>query len=560
MVELTEVQHISRRLRSLKQIREPFEDVWMELSSTILGYRGVFNDNTGKTRERKIDTTIVNNTASIASTVLASGLMGGVSSPSKPWVNFVVSSIEMMESTEVRIWLEKVEKIVSMVMSKSNIYNSIHTLYTELGVFGTGALGIFEDYDKVIRTECYTAGTYYIDINQDGIVDTFYREFIMTGTDIINKFGEDKLPVGFQSSGTIDKDQVKFKIIHAIEPNKSRNMDSKLSKDKKFTSTYIYYENAGSYGDYNNQMKNGKVLMKSGYDEFPIMVARWDVIPGDVYGGMCPGIRSIGDTKMLQSVEDLVYTGIEKQVNPALVTGPSIGNIPDDGVQAGDIIEVDNLSEAGARSVYDVRIDVSHAVANIEKIEFRIKTAFYENLFLQMLSSDRREMTASEVDVRSNEALITLGPVLTRLHNELLDPLTDRVFNIIARAELLPDAPDELSGHELQVEYVSTLAKAQKADVSQTIERTAAFVAGLSEAFPNARHKFDELQAIDEFSKAESVPPKIIRSNEVASQLIQQEQQQMKQQEQQQMMLEAAKVAPGVIKSGAEASQMEGEQ
>ena len=34
----------------------------------------------------------------------------------------------------------------------------------------------------------------------------------------------------------------------------------------------------------------------------------------------------------------------------------------------------------------------------------------------------------------------------------------------------------------------------------------------------------------------------------------------MKQQEQQQMMLEAAKVAPGVIKSGAEASQMEGEQ
>lgn len=558
-MKLDDSQYIARRLASLKEIRSPFEEEWLAMSDNILGYRGCFGTK-GKKRARKVDTTIINNTASISSAVLSSGLMGGVSSPSKPWVNFVVSNADLMENTDVRIWLEKVEKIVSLVMSKSNIYNSIHTLYSELGVFGTGALGIYEDYNKVIKTECYTAGTYYLDINEDGIVDTFYRELVMTANDIINKFGKDALPDGLLNGRDFDKNSTDFNVIHAVEPNRDIKNDSKLAKDKPFSSTYIYYESWYSGGGImNNPPKGMKVLHKSGYDEFPIMVARWDVIPGDVYGGMYPGLRAIGDTKSLQFTEELKARALEKQVDPPTMSAISTGNIPDDGLEAGQNYEVDNIRESGIESIYKIDFNLGEVNNSILQMQERIKIAFYENLFLQMLSSDRREMTASEVNARENESLIALGPVLTRLHNECLDPLTDRVFNIIARTGILPDAPPELEGYELNVEYISTLAKAQKADVSNTIERSAAFIAGLSEVFPNARHKMNEFSLINEFSSAIGLPPKSINSDKVASQLVAQEQQQMQEQQQQQMMLEAAKVAPGLAKAGEE-TETQGQQ
>ena len=549
-------QYVIRRLQSLKAIRDPFIDEWEQLSKNILSYRGQFNSNE-KTRSRKKGS-IINNTGMGSSRILASGLMGGVSSPTRPWVSFVTSNQSLMESPNVRVWLTQVQHQVAMVMARSNIYNSLHTVYTELGVFGTGAIGIYEDYDHVIRAESYTAGTYFIDIDDKGTVDTFYREFVMTGADIVSKFGEESLPDSVMNRPDIDLNRLHYDVIHAIEPNKNRKLDSPLAKNKAVSSTYVL---RGLVSDNQSGVSTGnktKVLSESGFDEFPIMSPRWDVIPGDVYGGMCPGMMAIGDVRILQKSENIRFEALEKNVNPVIVraSGIAMDNTPEGGYPPGHVIEVSNMSTDSVKSLYDVNVNLSDMDNTILSIEKRIKTAFFENLFLQMLTSDRREMTANEVDVRSNESLIALGPVLTRLHNELLDPLTDRVFNIMARAGILPEAPEELEDESLRVEYVSTLAKAQRADVSNTIERTAAFIAGLSEVFPDARHKFNSLQAIDEFSLAESVPPKIINSDNDANKMIEQERQAQQQQQQQQMMLEAAKVAPGVMSAVKEGSEM----
>ena len=55
-----------------------------------------------------------------------------------------------------------------------------------------------------------------------------------------------------------------------------------------------------------------------------------------------------------------------------------------------------------------------------------------------------------------------LGPVLERLHNEMLSPKIDLTFQRIMDAGLLPPPPKELQDSELKVEFVSTLAQAQK--------------------------------------------------------------------------------------------------
>ena len=64
------------------------------------------------------------------------------------------------------------------------------------------------------------------------------------------------------------------------------------------------------------------------------------------------------------------------------------------------------------RPAIDVRLDLGALAADIAEVQGRIKEAFYANLFLMMAESDRREITAREIDERREEKMLMLGPVL----------------------------------------------------------------------------------------------------------------------------------------------------
>ena len=128
-----------------------------------------------------------------------------------------------------------------------------------------------------------------------------------------------------------------------------------------------------------------------------------------------------------------------------------------------------------------------------------------------MVESDRRSMTAAEVAERHEEKLLMLGPVLDRVHKDLLRPLVERGFDILRDGGLLPPAPPELSGSALEVEFVSLLAQAQRQVNAGGIERMAAFVASLAPLDPQAADKLDVDRMIDEYAEIAGVPAKILR-------------------------------------------------
>jgi len=63
------------------------------------------------------------------------------------------------------------------------------------------------------------------------------------------------------------------------------------------------------------------------------------------------------------------------------------------------------------RPAIDVRLDLSHLAQDIAEVQGRVKEAFYANLFLMLAESDRREITAREIDERREEKMLMLGPV-----------------------------------------------------------------------------------------------------------------------------------------------------
>ena len=150
----------------------------------------------------------------------------------------------------------------------------------------------------------------------------------------------------------------------------------------------------------------------------------------------------------------------------------------------------------------------------MQEIRGRINESWFVDMFL-MISQEDDVRTATEVAIRNEEKLLVLGPVLTRVQTEILDPAIDRVFNIMSRNGMLPPPPEELEGKDLRVEYISMLAQAQQSVGASSVERLVNTVTAMgANGFPNAFDKLDEDAVIDEYGGILGVSSRLIRSDE----------------------------------------------
>jgi hypothetical protein len=119
-------------------------------------------------------------------------------------------------------------------------------------------------------------------------------------------------------------------------------------------------------------------------------------------------------------------------------------------------------------------------------------------------------MTATEVAERHEEKLLMLGPVLERLHNELLDPLVSMTFTRMLESGLVPPPPEELQGMDLNVEFVSMLAQAQRAVSTNSVDRFVGNLGQIATFKPNVLDKFDEDKWADAYADMLGVDPELI--------------------------------------------------
>ena len=520
-----------RRWTDIKDERSTYFGHWEELSEFIMPRRGRFltsKSNDGSKKNGKI----IDSTGSMAIRTLSAGMMSGITSPARPWFRLATPQAALMEQSDVKQWLFAVEKTMRDIFSRSNLYNSLQTVYEELAVFGTGALLISEDFDDVIRCYPFTVGEYGLAQSHRLQVDTFYREFNMTVAQVVEQFGLDNCSDAVRTmfkSGQLDK---WVEVLHVIEPNSVREYNKKDNLNMPYHSCYV--EKAS---------KNERKLLESGYEEFPILAPRWHVTGVDIYG-RSPGMDVLGDVKALQIEQKRKAQGIDKMVNPPL-QAPSSLRGQSASVLPGGVTYVDTMqgNQGGFRPTYEVNPRLGELQQDIQETQYRIQQGFYSDLFQMMMNSDRRQITAREIDERHEEKLLMLGPVLERLHTELLNPLIDRTFNIMARNELLPPAPEELAGVTLKVEYISVMAQAQKAIGTGAIERLAGFIGNMAAVKPEVLDKFDADQSVDEYAEMLGVPPKIVVPDDMVQQMREERAAQMEQQMQMEQVNQGAQAA-----------------
>jgi hypothetical protein len=495
------------------QDRSTFEANWRELAEYILPRRPRWftsDRNKGDRRNLKI----IDETATFAARTLQSGMHAGITSPARPWMKLTTPDPEMANFGPVKQWLHVVSQRMLTVFLRSNLYNVLPTHYGDMGVFGTSAIGVMEDERDVIRCYSYPIGAYAIGTSERNVTDSFYYEWEMNVRQVVMEFGWNRRDntIDWTNISTAVKnlwDRKSYNqavtVCWYVGPNVGADRGSILANAKPWSS--CIWEKGSS---------DHKFLRDSGFNEFPFMATRWDVTGGDVYGTMCPGMVSIGSIKALQTMQKRKAQAVEKMINPPLTAPTHVRNQKASLLPA-DITYVDiREGQKGIAPIHEVRIDISHLTADIGETRNMVRRSFYEDLFLMLAQSDRRQITAREIDERHEEKLLALGPVLERTNDELLDPLVDRVFAIMDRRGMIPEAPEELHGVPLKVEYLSVMAQAQKLVGVAGHERFLSTALQLAAVFPEVKHKVDAMQAIDSHGDMLGVDPNVIVATEDA--------------------------------------------
>jgi hypothetical protein len=185
-----------------------------------------------------------------------------------------------------------------------------------------------------------------------------------------------------------------------------------------------------------------------------------------------------------------------------------------------------------------------------------INDAFLITLFQILV--DAPNMTATEAMLRAQEKGALLAPTMGRQQSEMLGPMIERELDILARAGVLPQMPEAMieRGGEIEIEYVSPLNRAQRAEEGVAILRTLESIIPLAQYDPSVLMVFDPEMIARELSEINGVPAKILRSREQIESM----KMQQAEQAQAEQLLQAAPVVANSAKTMAETAALAGQQ
>lgn len=540
-----EEQHFMRRLKTLEDERKNgWESHWRSLAKNFLPRRSRFLDAGDRTNDGEVMNLLQSGVGILCLRVLANGMQSGLTSPARPWFSLDLTNKQLADSEQAKLWLHDTYEKMVEVFRQTNFYDQVHILYSELACFGTACMIIEEDMRNVIRCRTLTVGEYALDAGEDGRVDTLYRRVRMTPRQMLQAW-PDSTPDDVRNM--VDNDVSRWiTVLHAVEPNtkhRERGGRPSVRKDERpYRSVYLILDGA-----------QRAVLEDSGYYEFPALCPRWITTASDIYGSS-PAMDALADCRELQKAVEKTRIGLEKEVDPPLL----VYNKGIDGgidTSAGGLNYTSGLTQ-GQQAVVPlstVKANLPAAERWIAKLENILQRHFHNDLFLMISEADKR-MTATEVAERQGEKLLMLGPVLDRLRSEMFQPLIERVYGIMDRKGFVAFPPPGMAGEQVNVEFISILAQAQKQAGIGGISQTIAFAAQVAALYPAIVDKFNFDEMADAWAEMQGIAPNLMRSDEEVAGL---REDRAKQQQMMQMLAMAQQGADAAAKGSVAAKNLQ---
>lgn len=523
--------YFNSRKAELEAAYNSIKPDWQELSEYFLPRSVRFlarSVNKQSVKNRKIK----DSTPLIAVRNFSSGMMSGATSPATNWFKVKVKNYGQEGSYETKTWCSSVENIFRDIFNASNFYRILPSVYKQIGVFGISVLGLMNDESTILKCQLLPIGSYRIAKNQKGEVDTICRVYMETAKNLYDKFGEENISKDVLNAINSNRYEELFEVIHFVEPNKDFMPDSPWAKDKEFVS--VYYESAS---------KEEKFLSKSGFDKFPYAVFESEVNGEDVYPSECPGINALPDVKQLMSMVIDEGKALKKMISPTYKGPASLKNKKMIDAPSAFIEEDEN--GRGLTPIYEINPRVLEVDSIIEKLKDSVKEIFYNDLFAMILNTSERSRTATEVNELKEEKMVLLSPLLQQIHNGL-NQIIGWVFAECVNLKLLPEPPEEVIGKNMEIEFVSTLAQAQKAVKISAMERFTTFTVNLAQTLDSSlKKKLNANKIIDDYADYANISPEQI----VPSRVVEKQKQKEEEAESQKQIINQVKESSEIIKN-----------
>ena len=505
-------EQIIKRLEHLTAERKTIDSAWQTIEKFVAPYRGQFFENQTSEHEqnwRKRE--IYDSTAINASQTLAASIHGSITSPAFRWFDLQFRVDQLNQTQEAKEWLDDTADRIYNALQESNFNLEVGECYTDLVNYGTSV--VLEEFTGDELTGENIELTFsavpikeaYFEEDHKGGISSFYRRLMWTPSQIISKFGEDKVPEkinALEASGKTDR----LEVVYCIWKRKGIDeVDGIVAAEKRpYAYRYILKEGGETLGE------------EGGYYEMPAYAPRWRKTSESKWGNS-PAMNALNDILTLNQLVELILRSAEKAIDPSWVT--TMNNIFSDldlepaGLTiARDPSKLSPLESAG-------RFDVGQLIKS--DLVQSIQKAFYMD---QLQLKDSPAMTATETMARMELMQRTLGPTLGRLQSDLLDPLISRTLNILFRSGQLKELPESLkqNGGDIDVSYVGSLSRSQKMDGIANVERYLGLLGGIAQFKPEVLDLFNQDKAARDLGVDLNIPAAYLNSDEDVEALRQQ--------------------------------------
>ena len=190
-VDDKQVEYHLERLNALSRRRSGFESLWQDVSDYLMPWKASVTSEQSPGSKRT--SLIYDSTPIYALNILASGLMGHLTSEAAPWFRLICKDYELQHNEDVRNWLMDITRQMISTLSGSNFYTVIQEFYEDLCGFCTAHIFQQEDIEDTVRFYVFPVREVYIGEDRRGAVDTHYRVYKQTVRQLAQEFGKDAL-------------------------------------------------------------------------------------------------------------------------------------------------------------------------------------------------------------------------------------------------------------------------------------------------------------------------------------------------------------------------------
>lgn len=493
------VEYVSKRLSHLKDERQPWEPLWDKAAEMCAVNAKIYTkDSRGRIIQNVFDSTGINAkttfVASMKSLLVPSNSRYQRLRPSNPVFEDNDAAARFCEYMNTLIFR-------SRYAPHSQFSAESDMLLDQMAIFGWSPFLAEDDAGRGLIYRTIPCAETYIDVNRQNRIDTVYREYEMSGRQVLKEFGR---RISAKTAERAEKyPDKKIRLLHAVEPREDREPGKADYKGMPIASYHV-------------NLDDKELIYESGYQMMPYQVPRYRNVVGSAYS-MSPALDAFYEMLTGNEMGKTILRTGQLQSNPALLT---IGNLAGASRLGTPGAVVPGGVDAQGRPLavpmqYGNNLSISLEMQN--QVRQTIERAFLVQAFQALSMNQNPNMTATQVEEIKAEQALLLAPMSEKIGNEWLNGLSLVEINAFRNYGWLDEVPEELMYEgSIAIEYESPAVHMQEAGAILGLYKTIESAISMSQVDPAVLDIIDFQKAGRKIADYYGVAKDVIRTPEQA--------------------------------------------